>query len=102
MKIFLNEQKFSCFLTNMINEQNTTNPYSQKIEKDKESLEKLLNNNGIVMNNIQNGKDYVVYELQSLNNVLGKRYCICRLIKDGEQYGQISTKPLSMFRFKNY
>lgn len=102
MKILINEQKFSCLLTNMINEQDTTNPYRQKIERDKESLEKLLQVNGIVMINIQNSKEYVVYELQSLNNVLGKRYCICRLIKDGEQYGQISTKPLSMFKSKNY
>ncbi|MBR6516119.1 MAG: hypothetical protein IKT40_04615 [Bacilli bacterium] len=106
MKILLNEEKFSALLNEFINEYSVnTEPnssYTKKIETDKNSLEKLLKIDGSVMTNIKNGKDYIVYELYSLANVLGKRYCICQLLKDGEQYGQVATKPLSMFKPKNY
>ena len=78
------------------------NPYTKKIKQGKESLEKLLFRDGTVMINIENGKEYLTYELFSLADVIGKRYVICQLIKDGEQYGQISTKPMELFKLKNY
>lgn len=107
MKIFLNENKFASLLTEIINEYDINdgnankNPYNTKIKVAKDSLKKLLYTNGTVMTSIENGKDYLVYELYSLANTLGKRFCLCQLLKDGEQYGQISTKPLSMFKHKN-
>lgn len=108
MKIFLNENKFASLLNEFINEYNIydgnadKNPYAKKIKLAKLSLEKLLYTNGVIMTNIENGKDYLVYELFSLANVIGKRYCLCQLIKDNEQYGQIATKPLAMFKQKQY
>ena len=47
-------------------------------------------------------KEYLTYELLSLANAIGKRYCLCQLLKDGEQYGTISTKPMELFKLKNY
>ena len=54
------------------------------------------------MTNIKNGKTYCVYEITSIANVIGKRFCIIQLMKDGELYGPISVKPLSLFKEKNY
>lgn len=105
MKILLNESNFSFLLLHeYIAEQNNTQYkiFKQKNELAKKSLENLLSTNGILMTNIENGKDYVTYELKSLQDILGKRYCICRLIKDNDYYGQISLKPLSMFKSKNF
>lgn len=108
MKIILNENKFGVLLNEMFSEYNAydgnayNNPYTKKINDAKKSLETLLFNSGIVMVNIQNGKEYLIYELKSLVNAIGKRYCLCQLIKDGEQYGTIATKPLDLFKIKNY
>ena len=106
MKIFLNESKFSVLLNEMMNEYNISNgnavrnPYKQKVQSAKESLEKLLKINGTVMSNVENGKDYLTYEIYSLANAIGKRYCLCQLLKDGEQYGAIATKPMALFKQK--
>lgn len=106
MKIFINESKFSLLLTEMMNEHNifngndVGNPYRKKVKSAKESLEKLLKINGKVMLNVENGKEYLTYEIYSLANAIGKRYCICQLLKDGEQYGAISTKPMALFKSK--
>jgi len=108
MKIILSEDKFSHLLTEMMIEYNSfdgnseRNPYEKKIESDMNSLEKLLKRDGIIMTNIRNGKDYLIYELISLTNAIGKRYCLCQLIKNGEGYGAIYTKPMHLFKLKNY
>ena len=73
-----------------------------KIEMAKNSLKKLLANNGVLMTNIENEKDYLVYEIASLTNEIGKRFCICQLVKDGEARGLISIKPLEIFKLKMY
>lgn len=107
-KIFLSENKLVNLLTEMMFEYNSydgnseRNPYAKKIDVSKKSLEKLLSLEGAVMVNIENGKEYLTYELFSLADVTGKRYCLCQLLKDGEQYGQISTKPMELFKLKNY
>lgn len=107
-KILLSENKLVNLLTEMmfeydINDGNANNnPYAKKIDAAKDSLEKLLSLDGTVMLNIENGKEYLTYELFSLADAIGKRYVLCQLIKDGEQYGQISTKPMELFKLKNY
>lgn len=107
-KILLKENKLVNLLTEMmfeydINDGNAdNNPYAKKINAAKDSLEKLLSIDGVVMINIENGKEYLTYELLSLANAIGKRYCLCQLLKDGEQYGTISTKPMELFKLKNY
>ena len=52
------------------------------------------------MLNVENGKEYLTYEIYSLANAIGKRYCLCQLLKDGEQYGAIATKPMALFKPK--
>ena len=107
-KILLSENKLVNLLTEMMFEYNINdgnadnNPYTKKIDAAKDSLEKLLSLNGTVMLNIENGKEYLTYELCSLADVIGKRYVLCQLLKDGEQYGQVSTKPMELFKLKNY
>ncbi len=101
MKIILNEKSFSSFLNNFINESNI-NPIKNKINVVNELLENLLSNNGLIMTNIENGKDYLVLENVSLTNLIGKRCCICRLIKDNKVFGPIYVKPLDLFKTKLY
>lgn len=104
MKIILNEQKFSSLLDTILNESSLKkgHPLFRKIEMAKNSLKKLLANNGVLMTNIENEKDYLVYEIASLTNEIGKRFCICQLVKDGDARGLISIKPLEIFKIKMY
>lgn len=109
MKIILSENKLQGLLREMLlNEYNSfdgnayRNPYAKNIQIAKDSLENLLVNDGTIMVDIENGKEYITYELYSLAEVLGKRYCVCKLLKDGEPYGAISIRPLQMFKIKNY
>lgn len=108
MKIFLTEDKLSLLLTNMMLEYNihdgnaNHNPYAKKIEQSDKALENLLRREGQVLLNIENGKEYLCYEITSLANTIGKRYCVCRLIKNNEPYGAIYTKPMAQFKMKTY
>ena len=71
MKIILNEEKFSSLLTNFINEDlNKKNPIYNKIESAMASLEKLISRAGVLMVNIDNNKEYVVYEDLTLTNLI--------------------------------
>lgn len=102
MKIILGENNFPTLLTAMLNENNDNNVILNKIDITLESLKKLLQRSGVIMFDILNGKEYIVYELTNLEVMLGKKYCICRLIKDGEPYGQLMVKPMVQFKMKNY
>lgn len=109
MKIILSESKFKSLLKEMyLSEYHSfdgnsyRNPYAKNIQLAKDALDKLLSVYGTVMSNIENGKDYMTYELYSLADALGKRYCVCKLLKDDKPYGQVSIKPLQMFKTKNY
>lgn len=104
MKIYLNEDKLkniaSFCIIEALNNASTNQISNKKIELVDELLEKLLKNNGIVLTNIENGKDYLTYELLSFIDIIGKRCCLCRLIKNGKQYGAIMIKPLDNFKRK--
>lgn len=107
MKIFLTEEKLSLLLTRLMLEQNLQetnnyNPYARKIEQSNKALEDLLAREGRVLLNIENGKEYLTYEITSLANTIGKRYCVCRLIRNNEPYGAIYTKPMTQFKMKTY
>ena len=102
MKIILNENKFSSLVINGLFESFNINPITQKIDGDFESLKKLLKRDGVLMTNIKNGKTYCVYEIVSIANVIGKRFGVILLMKDGELYGPLSVKPLNLFKVKNY
>lgn len=111
MKVFVNEEKFaSILLSEMINEYEISdgnafhNPYRKKLQRGKDLLKKLVEQYGKIMTSIENGRDYCVYEIYSLSQSLGVRYCICRLI-DNETYepkGTVLVKPLETFKIKNY
>lgn len=100
MKIILNEEKFSSLILCGLFE--TVNPLKQKVSIDIASLKKLIATDGVLMVNLENGKEYVVYEISSIANVIGKRFCVAQLVKDGELYGSLIVKPLSLFKVKNY
>lgn len=109
MKIRLTESQFaSLMFEEMLAEYNIAdgnayhNPYAKKFKHYKELLEKLVDTYGSRMININNGKEYDVYEIYSLSELLGVRYCLSRLIRDGEPYGQVAVKPLALFKPKNY
>lgn len=78
----------------------THNPYAKQIKQHIELLSNFLKNNCQIMTSIDNGKDYLVYEIAAFANIIGRRYCICQLLKDGEPFGSIYVKPLTLFRLK--
>lgn len=104
MKIILNEKNFSYLIGNLINETYVQNyePISMKIEQGMSSLYKLLERDGVIMTNVENGKEYLVYEDVSLEHTIGKKYCHCRLLRDGKPFGPIYTKPMALFKMKMY
>ena len=109
MKIILSENGLKRLaLTEALNEYNISdgsaehNPYKKKLDQGKRLLQNLVSNYGKVMYSLENGKDYFVYELYALSELLGVRYAICRPIKDGEATGTVMMKPLATFRVKNY
>ena len=101
MKIILNEKSFPSFLGSIINE-SKHNPISQKINIVTDLLERMITNNGLLMINVENGKEYMVFEDTTLTNLIGKRCCVCRLMKNGKSFGPIYVKPLDLFRIKTY
>ena len=76
------------------------NPYNKIIQLHSKSLGNFLHGNGKIMTNISNGKDYYTYEIAAFANILGKRFCICQLIKDDKPFGAIYVKPYRLFKLK--
>ena len=99
-KIIVTEEQ----IANLIVEESLAylyNPYSNKIKSSEESLNNLLLNYGKVMINIKNGRDFYVYYAKGISNVIGKQYCICRIIgMDGNPNGPIYVKPMELFKNK--
>lgn len=106
MQLILNEEKLPILALEILKEFNNYdgnayhNPYQKKIEVADEALDKFILQNGKIMANISNGKDYLVYEIVALSELIGRRYCMCKLVKDGKPYGVIYAKPLENFREK--
>lgn len=78
----------------------THNPYSKIIQHYSKALGHFLHDNGKIMTNIINGKDYYIYEIAAFANIIGKRFCICQLIKDNKPFGAIYVKPYNLFKLK--
>lgn len=111
MKVFVNEEKFASILLNeMINEYEISdgnafhNPYKKKLQRGKNLLKNLVEQYGKIMTSIENNKDYCVYEIYSLSQSLGVRYCLCRIIDEETKKpkGAVLVKPLETFKIKNY
>lgn len=114
MRVILKESQFNKLLINEIQnaisldnhydpvaDGNTEhNPYQKKLDQSMDHIESFLKNNGRIMTNIDNGKDYLVYEILSFANLLGKRTVICQLIKDNMPFGSIYIKPWMLFKTK--
>lgn len=100
MRIILSESQFkNVFLQEVSND--LYSAYSGKITSAENSLDSVLKSSGNIMMNIRNGKDYLVYYDKSLSNAIGKNYCICRLVKDGQPFGSIRVEPMDLFKRKN-
>ena len=101
LKEFLKEAIFEDTHYNPIADSNAKhNPYARQTKQNIQLLYNFLKNNGTIMTNIENGKDYLVYEMAAFANIIGKRFCICQLIKDNDQFGSIYMKPFSLFKLK--
>lgn len=103
MKILLTENQLSSIILNEYNiaDGNAShNPYKKKFENAKERLKKLIDIQGKTMVSMENGDEYKVYEIVSLGQMLGTRYCICRIIKDNETQGTVMVKPMALFKEK--
>ena len=111
MKIIITENQFNRLIlkefNNVVNDYNPIadgnvdhNPYKRQLDKSMDVIESFLQNNGRIMANIDNGKDYIVYEIISFSELMGKRCVICQLIKDNKPFGSIYVKPFVLFRTK--
>ena len=74
--------------------------YINRVDSANKSLETFLYKNGAIMVNIKNGKEYLVFELEALTNLIGRRYGLVQLVKDGEPYDTIYIKPIELYRRK--
>ncbi len=102
MKITIREDNLPILFNDILFEDfKLDNPYLNKINADVESLNNFIRLNGSLMVSKENEREYMVYELIGLAKLIGHRYCMCRLIKDGDGYGAVYVKPLSMFKIKN-
>lgn len=115
MKILISEQQLNKLIlrefNNVISNQNNYNPiadgnvehnpYKRRLDKSMDHIESFLQNNGRIMTNIDNGKDYITYEMAAFGNLMGKRCVICQLIRDNKPYGSIYVKPFVLFKTKN-
>lgn len=100
MNIIIKESKLNILLTELFNNNLSNQVVNQKVERDSQLLCNFLKQYGLLMTNIENGKDYLVYELNTLTNMIGKRYGMVQLMKDGEPYQSIYIKPLDLYRRK--
>ena len=105
MKITLSESKLlPLMLHETINEYNISdgnanhNPYKKKVDAAINSTKKFIQYNGQLMQDISNGKQYMVYEIMAFANITGKRFGVCQLIKDNEPYGSLLFKPMATFK----
>ena len=103
MTIILTEENVGKFVVGAIKEEfsNYGNPYIRKASNDEELLNNFLFQNGTNMYNIETGKIYRVFYDKSLSYLLGKNYGIAKLLKDGNLYGSILVKPMSLYKLKN-
>lgn len=104
MKIKLTESQFNrLMLSELLDAHNNFQAYTSyinRVDSANKSLETFLYNNGVVMVNIKNGKEYLVFELEALTNMIGRRYGLVQLIKNGEPYDTIYIKPIELYRRK--
>lgn len=100
MNIIIKESKLNILLTELFNNNLSNQFVNQKVEINLQLLGNFLKQYGLLMTNIENGKDYLVYELNALTNMIGKRYGMVQLIKDGEPYQSIYIKPLALYKRK--
>lgn len=100
MNIIIKESKLNILLTELFNNNLSNQVVNQKVERDSQLLCNFLKQYGLLMTNIENGKDYLVYELNTLTNMIGKRYGMVQLMKDGEPYQSIYIKPLDLYKRK--
>lgn len=77
------------------------NPYRKAIDIAQDRLSKFLETDGVPMVSISNGKEYFIYEIAELADLIGKRYCICQLVKDNKLFGSVFIRPLNSFKIKN-
>lgn len=98
MIIRLNESQFNKL---MISEIFSNHGYNiNRVDSANKSLETFLFYNGVKMINLKNSREYLVYELNALSNLIGRRYGLVQLIKDGEPYDAVYVKPMELYKRK--
>lgn len=100
MKIKLNESQFDKLMLTELGGTMVSNSYNNRIETAQETLETFLYNNGVMMTNMENQNEYLVFELESLTGLIGRRYGLVQLVKDGQPYDTIYIKPIELYRRK--
>lgn len=53
------------------------NPYAKRWKAERDALKNFLKNFGKIMTSKENGKQYKVFQDQTLSNLIGYNYCIC-------------------------
>lgn len=103
MKILISEHKLASLIQYQLNEFITHTKNNSDVNAiANNSLSSFLIYNNKVAINTENNKEYLICELPSLLNAIGKKFCVCQLIKDNELYGPFYVKPLNIFKIKTY
>lgn len=73
---------------------------ADEVEAEKYELERYIESNGEYMEDITNGKTYLVQFLQGLSELVGVGYVMCAPVREDGTYGAFYVKPKNSFRKK--
>lgn len=98
MNIIINEHQQHLF------EREVKNPQMRErikhVEEYKTVLEDFIEKNGQYMRDITNGKVYLVQYLNTLSQLVGKKYAMCAPVRKDGTYGAFYVKPMDTFDIK--
>lgn len=71
-----------------------------EVDAEKYELERYIEHNGEYMEDVTNGKTYLVQFLKGLSELVGLNYVMCALVRQDGTYGAFYVKPMNSFRKK--
>ena len=72
----------------------------KSVENEKKELENYIEKSGEYMEDITNGKTYLVQYLKALSDLVGMDYAVCAPVRKNGTYGAFYVKPYASFRKK--
>lgn len=73
---------------------------ADEVDAEKYELERYIEHNGEYMEDVTNGKMYLVQFLKGLSELVGVNYVMCAPVRQDGTYGAFYVKPKNSFRKK--